>query len=134
MSVIITYPAPPVSGSLTLVRGDDYLALDARELTFSSSDWPDLTGATVRMTMRRRAEAFGSGSDPILLSVTDVPASRIAGSGAQTVVFELINTDTTVLIPGTAAGKWDVQATLAGGSIVTLAVDTVDVTEDQTRD
>jgi hypothetical protein len=118
---------------ITLVRGDDYLEEDQRSLSFSSVGWPDLTGAAVVLTMRRRREAFGGGSDPVLLSVADVAASRVAGVGSQTVAFELVHADTVALIPGTAAGKFDVEAVLVGGSVVTLVLGVADVLEDQTR-
>lgn len=147
--VITLGPTLVDGGSLALVRGDDYLIQDARAISFESGDWPDLTGATVRMTMRRRREAFGSGSDPVIFEVPDVYSSRTSGTGQQIIVFELTNADTAGLIPGTATGKWDVQANLARnfsaspspspsagpptGDVITLAVGVATVVEDQTR-
>jgi hypothetical protein len=85
------------------------------------------------MTVRRRAEAFGTGSDGVLFAVTDKVASRVVGVGTQTVVFELPAASTAALLPGTATGKYDVQAVLSSGSVITLVTGLVDVTEDQTR-
>jgi hypothetical protein len=135
---------------ITLVRGDDYLAEDQRALSFASTDWPDLTGAEIRMTMRRRREAFGAGSDPVWFSVTDNLTYRNVGGATQTVVFDLTHADTAAMIPGTSTGKWDIQATLpdaspsaspspspsAGpnpGNVITLAIGTATILEDQTR-
>ena len=135
-------------GTLVLVRGDDYLVADGRAISFSSDDWPDLSDGTyypaVTLTIRRRREAFNTGSDPVIIARRDVDASRVAGGGSQTVVFELQSADlvspvgeeegnTADLLPGTATGKYDVQAVLENGSVVTLATGTVNVTEDQTR-
>lgn len=143
-AITIVSPLAADGTTLELVRGDDYQEDQARELTFSSDDWPDLTGATeIIMTIRRRREAFGTGSDPVLLTEQDVLASRVDGAGAQTVVFELHAAEpglgdswtgtTNNLVPGAATGKYDVQATLADTDIVTLVVGNVNVVEDQTR-
>jgi hypothetical protein len=143
-------PALVSEALLTLVRGDDYLIEDQRALSFTSSDWPDLTGADIRMTMRRRKEAFGSGSDPVWFTVSDVLAFRTVGTGVQVVTFELTHANTASLIPGVSTGKWDVQAILAGaspsaspspspsagpneGNVITLALGTATIVEDQTR-
>ncbi len=142
--VTVVAPVSADGETLNLVRGDDYTLAENRSIEFTSAAWPDLTGATeVFLTLRRRAEGFTSGgtSDPILISRDDVPGSRIVGGGSQTVVFELDNDtpgdgesgDTGALLVGTAAGKFDVQATLASGDIVTLVLGVVNVTEDQTR-
>jgi len=134
MTVLVTIPVTPLdAGNISLTRGDDYKIEDSRQLSFLSTNWPDLTGATVTMTMRRRSEAFSSGSDPVWFTTTDVVAERITGVGAQTVVFELTRTNTADLVPGTSSGKWDVQATLTGVKIVTIVIGTATVVEDQTR-
>jgi len=151
LDAVVFGPALTTESLLTLVRGDDYRAEDQRAIEITSSDWPDLTGAEVKMTMRRRKEAFGSGSDPIWFTVSDTYSLRVTGVvGAQAVYFELTKTDTAALVPGTSTGKWDVQAILAttspstspspspsvgesAGNVVTLAQGTVTVIEDQTR-
>lgn len=133
-TVTLTAPVAADGATLSLVRGDDYAFAQSRHLTFTSSSWPNLTGATeVRMTVRRRSEAFGSGSDPVWFTATDRAASRVFGVGSQTVVFELTDTNTLTLTPETAAGKYDIQATLGTGEIITLVTGVVNVTEDQTR-
>jgi hypothetical protein len=143
----VVAPVSSDGATLNLIRGDDYLEAQDRALEFTSSDWPDLTGATeVIMTIRRRAEGFTSGgtSDPVLIAREDVSGSRVVGAGSQTVVFELDNTDggegapeegsTDDLLVGTGAGKYDIQVTLSSGEIVTIVTGVVNVTEDQTRE
>ncbi len=134
-SATVTTAGPVVTtaDTLELVRGDDYDADDARAISFSSDSWPDLTGATVTMTVRRRSEAFNKGSDPVLFTKADETGIRIPGSGTQTIYYDLTPTQTDALLVGAFTGKYDVQATLAGGNIVTLITGLVTVTEDQTR-
>lgn len=130
--VTLIAPVNEDGDELTLVRGDDYLAADGRSLQFTSSSWPDLTDATeIMLTIRKNPL---SGSDPVLFALEDTLALRVTGSGSQTVVFEPTNPLTGALIPGrTPNGKFDVQATLESGSIVTLRVGVVTTIEDQTR-
>lgn len=119
------------SGDLALVRGDDYFEADSRELSFTSTGWPDLTGATaIKITGRART---GPTIGNLWFGVNDKSGSRVTGGGSQTVVFELATTDTVKLVAGTGSGKYDVQATLASGRIVTLTFGQIDVTEDQTK-
>lgn len=133
-TVTITAPVAADGATLSLVRGDDYAFAQSRHLTFTSASWPNLTGATeIRMTVRRRKEAFGTGADPVWFTTTDRAASRVFGVGSQTVVFELTDTNTLTMTPETAAGKYDIQATLGTGEIITLVSGVVNVTEDQTR-
>jgi hypothetical protein len=135
-SAVITVTTPlAVDGStLSLVRGDDYLVAEGRALTFTSTGWEDLTSADpIELTIRRRAEAFGSGSDPVIFTVEDHVASRSVGGATQSITFEFPAASTNNLLPGTSTGKYDIQATLASGAIVTLLTGVVSVTEDQTR-
>ena len=133
-TVITTGPVVTAADTLELVREDDYKAGDGRAVSFSSDSWPDLTGATVTMTIRRRREAFANrGSDSILASKDDSSGLRVVGSGTQTIYFDLTTTETTPLLPGTATGNYDVEATLSNSNIVTLITGLVSVTEDQTR-
>jgi hypothetical protein len=129
--------ASPVSTdgtTLSLVRGDDYKAADSRQVTFTATTWPNLTGVTsVTLTMRDRdARVSSGGTDPVVFSVMDVVASRVVGSGTQTLVFEFDDTDTDGLDVGTAAAKYDVEALLSTRHL-TLVTGLVNVTEDQTR-
>jgi hypothetical protein len=121
------------SGTISLVRGDDYDAADSREISFSSTGWADLTGATaVTLSIRKRASKTGLGTT-LRATISDTSGSRVVGGGTQTVVFEPTAAQTADLDVGTAACVYDVQATLASGNIVTLSSGVVNVTEDQTR-
>lgn len=138
--VTVTTPYNPTTGKLTLTRGDDYAGGDLP--AFTSEDWPDLTGATIRFTIRLR-QANGTGGT-LLLTMTDTEAERIEGAGEQSILFEPLsalgspaanNQDGTTndLIPGTNKALWDIQATLASGAVKTLATGLMDVVEDITR-
>ena len=132
-SVTVTAPVDSSTNALTLTRGDDYLNAEGRVLSFSSASWSDLTGATaIVLSLRKRAASTGRGST-LWATVAHRAAGLVVGVGTQTVEFEPDATDTADLVPGTAAGIYDVQATLASGSIVTLVTGSVNVIEDQTR-
>jgi hypothetical protein len=104
---------------LTLVRGDDYFAADARSLDFTdvSAAWPDLTGASVAVTI--------SGI------VTSQAGTVVTPSGASKKVrFELAGSTTSAKTPGSYS--FDVQATLTSGRKVTLVRGTVSLVIDYT--
>ena len=130
-SVTVSVPVDS-TGTINLVRGDDYLNAEGRVLAFSSTGWTDLTGATaIVLSLRKRVNGLGT-------TLRGTVAHRVAGfvpasSGTQTVEFEPLTAVTTLLDIGTAAVAYDIQATLASGSIVTLQTGVVNVTEDQTR-
>jgi len=92
------------SGDLDIISGDDYKAADGRAITWSSSDWPDLTGATI---------TFNTGGLSYAMTAT------VVGSGvSQTVQLELTTTQSQELY-----GEFDfkVKAVLAmSAHIVTL--------------
>lgn len=89
-----------------LIRGDDYLNADGRSLTWtdSGSDWPDLTGATVR---------FKWGIFSKICTVIG------AGGAHQQVSLDLTSAETRVFEDGT----FNLEATLANTHIVTIVVD-----------
>lgn len=91
-------------GAVSIIAGDDYASVDGRALTWSSTAWPDLTGATVVCNVDSYATAL-----PMTVTVP--------GSGSQTVQLELTAAQTTAL-----AGllHFSVVATLADGNIATL--------------
>lgn len=105
----VTVIGPVISSSLlSLVRGDDYYQNDGRALSFSASNWPSLTGASVAMSFRN----LGTGVNDLANKAGTIP---VAGSGSQTVRFELATAETAILTPG-ARYEFDVQATLATSS------------------
>lgn len=106
------------TGTVTIYQGDDYATADGRELSWSIDGAPDLTGATVTLTIdSRNIDAI-----TITCSVTN------AGDPTQLVVAELSDTDTAALL--TEITKYDLSAELANGSMVTLARGTIVVMKD----
>lgn len=96
-------PVSPATGEIALVRGDDYLAADGRELSWAApaSGWPGLAGASVTLSLG---------------PLPPVPALAVG----PPVTFELTHAQTTALPPGPVA--YAVRAALADGSAVTLAL------------
>lgn len=90
-------------GSVQLVAGDDYLLVDGRQLEFTSGSWPNLTGATVNLTIGAVTQA-GTVVTPV-------------GAGAK-VRFELTAVETTKIRAG--LHHVAVSAALADGHVVTL--------------
>lgn len=102
LSVTITAPVATDGTDITIIRGDDYLLADSRQLAFTGTNWPTLTAGVVALRIDTS-------------SVTDV-AGVITGAAACYV--ELTDTQTTALEPGSYS--YDLQATLASGSVITL--------------
>lgn len=122
----VTIQSPVVSATeLEIVRGDDHLAAHgaALEWTDVGSTWPDLTGATVTLTIRDKR------TDALQLSQV---GTVIPGPPAA-VRFEPSRADTAEMLAGHKRHWFDVQATLADGSIRTLTRGEATVWADQTR-
>lgn len=103
-AITVVSPVASDGTSINLVYGDDYMAADARALSFQSDDWPVLTGAT------------------IALRVQGATAISLAGSvlAADQVQVELTYTQIETIGIGTR--RYDLQATLATSAhVVTLA-------------
>ena len=98
------------SGNVTTVAGDDYNATDGRAIdwTDSSVSWPDLTGASILVTVK-------SGSTTLMAKAGSV----VTPTGASKQVrVQPTAADTRAIGVGTY--DFDVQATLSSGRIVTL--------------
>jgi hypothetical protein len=119
-TVTVSAPVSSDGETVTIVQGDDYNASDNRELSFTSTDWPDLTSpsdATVTMTANKAGEASAFS---VTGSVVDASTVQFEPTAAQTAI---------------AIGLWnfDVQATLATSSrVITLVRGKMTVLEDQT--
>jgi hypothetical protein len=112
----VTYVGPVASdGSISIVRGDDYKG--SRALTFTSAEWPTLTGATVVLTA---------------MSGTTVKLGPIIGTvtGTHSLSLELTAAQTGALVPAVYA--FDIQATLADASIATLLLGKLTCLSDRT--
>jgi hypothetical protein len=104
----VTFSGPVANGgSATVYAGDDYLNADGRALTWSSSVWPSLTGATVTLTAR-------TANRTVLLTKTGTVLS------ANSVRVDLTKADTAL-----AAGVYPfvVSAALSGSADKVTLVD-----------
>lgn len=109
------------NGDTELYAGDDYNNLDGRALEWSSSDWPDLTAATITLYLRAPdgSKFSKAGSAPVV------------GSGSQTARVELTAAETATLIDWPTPSTLRLRATLAvSGRIVTLVTGVLTVAED----
>jgi hypothetical protein len=101
-------------GTLTLRQGDDYKNTDGRALSFAFTSVPNLTGATVTLSIVSLYDSSVSPASSTALSVTS-PTSN------PTVVFELTRTQTATLNVGGNLYKYQVVAVLSNSDVVTLA-------------
>jgi len=115
----------PKGLDIKIVRGDDYAAADGRALRWSSSQWPDLTGATITFTAQHISQP-----DNVLQTAGAVLPPE---AGSQTVQVELTSEQTDLLIPGVRAYWYDLEAKLASDRIVTLVKGQMTVEADITR-
>ena len=118
----------PVSADgalLTLVRGDDYTTAVGQPLDWTDEDgnWPDLTGADIVLTVRRK-------SDDSKIFESEGSVVTATGSNKQ-VRAQPAHAETSQLTPGRRDHYYDVQATLSGDRR-TLAWGDVNVIEDAT--
>lgn len=106
-------------GVISIVRGDDYAAVDGRAVDLKNEEgtWPDLTGATITLTAKLDTET---------LTTTGQVVTPV---GSQHVQIELTSAETD-LKPG--IWDYDIQATLASGNIVTLQIGRIQVFQDVT--
>jgi len=100
----------PVSSdgeSITLFRGDDYYNADSRALSFTSTDWPSITGATVVLKLSNG------------VSITGTVTS------ATSCYFELTKTQTAAIEED--ALDFEVEATLSNSHVVTIVTGSVSI-------
>lgn len=112
-NVSIVSPVATDGTEITVVRGDDYDADDGRALTFTGATWPTLTDGAVALRVSLAA---------------GVTAYTGTVTGAQACRVELTDTQTAALAPGAYA--YDLEATLVGGSVITLVQGTLIVRAD----
>jgi len=107
---VITVVSPVVEGSvITVARGYDYKAVDGRAVEFTSSAWPNLTGASSVAMVRRDPARTLWHPMSVAASGTGVP---------QTVRLEMDDSFTASLTPGSHPLR--VAAVLANGDAVDL--------------
>lgn len=121
-AAVVTVQSPVVDTGrlLMLVAGDDYLVADGRQFDFEVKNCPDLTGASVKLTIHDSDEEIELAGQ-VLTPTGDVKVVR----------FEASALDTRKLPVGTSRAH--LIATLSNESVVTLAYLRVHVTGDYTR-
>lgn len=111
------------TGILTLVRGDDYTLATNKAILFedTGATCPDLTGASVKLTIR------SNHTDALQMSVVGTVLAP------RKIRFEPTHADTTKLVVGSLAAYYDVQAVLPDGSVVTPFMGYCTVVRDATH-
>lgn len=116
-----TQPNDPITGDLTIVRGDDYTLASARPVpTWSNADWTPLSLTTaLSITFKARSRATGA--------VFTKTAEALSNTSVR---VQLTNAETAVWKVGREAYDYDLEAALANGAIVTLAQGNIHVWSD----
>lgn len=98
------------SGNVTTIAGDDYSNTDSRAIdwTDASVSWPDLTGASILVTVKSGTTTLMSKAGSVVTPTGSSKKVRVQPTAA----------DTRAIPVGTY--EFDVQATLSNGHIVTL--------------
>jgi len=114
-TVTVVSPVSANGTAITVIRGDDYLLTDGRQLAWTSASWPTLTSGTVKLRVKFAKNA----------TVTEYSATL---TGAQACYVALTTTQTAAMVPGVY--NFDLQATLSNLSVVTLVQGVLNVRED----
>lgn len=120
-SVTITAPVNAISGDLEIVRGDDYTVSSGRMLPeWSSAEWSvfDLLAAT-SISFRAKTRY----SETIFTKAAQAVSATL-------VRVELTTAETSALVVGRDAYRYDLEAVLAAGDVVTLAQGHISIIED----
>lgn len=121
--ITVVLPIDPVTGDVTLVRGDDYTLTSGRPIpSWTQPDWAafDLTHAQA-VTCRMRTKYVDTVFEKAVTVI----------SGTQ-IVVEFTSAETAGFAVGDKAYYADLQAVLLSGDIVTLARFFVNIIEDVT--
>jgi hypothetical protein len=114
-AVTVTGPVAE-GGEVEIVKGDDYAAADGRALEWTSTTWPNLTGATITFRVLQQIR------DDVLLTKA---GSVVTPTGTAKVRVELTAAETGALSAG--GHRFEVVATLSSGRVATLVRDTFTV-------
>lgn len=130
-TIVISSPYEPDTGTLTIICGDDYSESSGKAFTVNveSATLPDLDGATIVLTIRHK----------IINDLTIVGTGELISqdSDGATIAVSISRTETAKGRTGPGRSSWlyDLQATLADGTVLTLnnAQGTAQVLLDQTQ-
>lgn len=103
----------PIVSHQEITKGDDFKAAEGRALTWTSPQWPNLNGATLKMVVGFNAPNLYS-----FLPQTWT-GSIPAGTPTYTATLELSHTQTGTLSEG--CYDYTLSATLLNGDVITLA-------------
>lgn len=117
-TITVVSPVNATTSDLSLYSGDDYHNSDTnRELSWTSTDWPDLTDASVTFY------AFNADGVRVIVKAGSV----VTPTGTAKVRVVLTSADTGALRPEDSY-SYDVRAVLATSSrVITLATGSIDV-------
>lgn len=119
---IAVSPVSPITGNLSVVKGDDYTATSGRVLpSWSSTDWTPYDLSTATAISFRAKTKYGETvfTKSMLPAVSDTEV-RLELTDAETGAFEV----------GRDMYSFDVQATLLTGDIITLVLAKMSVVGD----
>lgn len=111
ITVTVTSPVSGDGENIELVQGLDYSNTDGRALVFtgdSADQWPDLTGATITLTMRQGSTTISQ------------TATITAPTGTQSFYFEFTDTELSAENAPTGNYRYDIIAVLSSGRKVDL--------------
>lgn len=111
---VTVFSAVATTGLVTLIRGDDYKATDARAISFGISGY-DFTGATVKLVF--------TPFNCRCASATTITGTIIGATAS----FDVPAATTSALTRGENAYLYQLVATLADSSVVTLSLGSVNV-------
>ncbi|MEP7291106.1 MAG: hypothetical protein ABI835_04955 [Chloroflexota bacterium] len=120
-SFTVTAPVNPLSGDLEIVRGDDYTLSSGRALPeWSNADWtPFSLTSAASLTFKARTRY----SDTVFTKA----AAALSDTGVR---VELTAAETDAFAVGRDAYRFDLEAELASGDLVTLAQGKIHVLDD----
>lgn len=107
----------PIEAHQEIVRGDTYKAAEGRALTWASSDWPNIAGSSLTMTVGHL--------DPNIPAIAASPSIKWTGSvpaGPAIWVATIELTATQTAEPPEGCLDYTLAATLPDGDVVTLAI------------
>lgn len=104
---LVVNPVIDAALTISVMAGDDYYAIDGRSLDFSSTSWPDLTGASITFS-----SVNISISPNTSLSVTGI----VLTSSSCRIELSALNT----IALGLGMGNYKIVATLSDTHIITL--------------
>lgn len=112
-TVTISNPLAASGDALSLVKGDDYNASDSRQITWSSSGWPDITGATIKFNYWNPKNRGERGSFDMSLGSV--------GGATQSVYLELTAAQSATLKVGERRLRYEVEATISGRAVTLVS-------------